>query len=255
MPNPVPTDVAELRRRLAVETRRLGLEPVELGVVADEPIVLLRAPPGRAGPRLLVAAGFHGEEPAGCWGILRFLERSADLVASMSFLPIVNPTGIRAGRRVNDWGENPNAGFCHPELGRPDPSREGAILMRHADLLTELGRDGFVSLHEDIEEREFYLYTFEESAAPGPFSAALVDVERRFFSPKPDGVVEGATVRGGVIFRHCDSSFEDLLFHRGVPRTACTETPGLEPFARRVEANCAIVERVLEFATAETNEG
>lgn len=51
--------------------------------------------------------------------------------------------------------------------------------------------------------------------------------------------------RNGVSFRQCDGSFEDYLFHEGVPYTACTETPGMEDINRRVEANTRLME---EFA-------
>ncbi|EPF2628086.1 TPA: M14 family metallopeptidase, partial [Klebsiella pneumoniae] len=39
------------------------------------------------------------------------------------------------------------------------------------------------------------------------------------------------------IFNHFDSSFESWLFSSCSDVAACTETPGLQPFAKRAEAN------------------
>ncbi|WP_305831846.1 aminoacyl--tRNA ligase-related protein [Klebsiella pneumoniae] len=41
----------------------------------------------------------------------------------------------------------------------------------------------------------------------------------------------------GIIFNHFDSSFESWLYSSGSDVAACTETPGLQPFAKRAEAN------------------
>lgn len=223
----------------------------KLGVVEKDPILLLTLKQFVKGPNLLIAAGFHGEEPAGCGGVLRFLETAPqELInrANLSFLPLVNPTGFRFGIRVNYWGEDPNRGFCHTKSGRPEPSKEGLILMKHLSILRSLAKDGFLSLHEDVEQSQFYIYTFENANAPGPFSETLRSEEAKFFSPYPDGILEGGLVRNGIIFRHCNSSFEDLLFHEGVHRTACTETPGLFDINKRVEVNARIIATFVTFA-------
>ncbi len=89
--------------------------------------------------------------------------------------------------------------------------------------------------------RQYYLYTFEQADSPGPFTEALRSEENRFFDPCPDGIVEGTRVSNGVAFCHCDGSFEDFLFHSGVPRTACTETPGLLELDKRVEVNMHVL--------------
>jgi predicted deacylase len=234
------------RLRSAVAARGWRLQT--LAQVGDYPLLLVQ-PPRRSGrPRALVAAGFHGEEPAGCWGLLDLLESADDVLEAceLSLLPLVNPTGIRAGRRHNDWGENPNNGFCHV-VGPPELSREGQFLLDNLELLKGCSHDGFLSLHEDCDATEFYLYTFEQQDSPGDFSEALKEAEEVFFSPMPDGVVEGATVRGGVIFRSCDGSFEDRLFHEGIPYTACTETPGRLDLSLRIEANRRITEAFIRF--------
>jgi predicted deacylase len=223
----------------------------ELGKVKEYPILLLTPKKSTDGPNLLIAAVFHGEEPAGGWGILRFLQEVPEnIIASsnLSFLPIVNPTGFRNGRRINDWGENPNRGFIHSDPEQSIPSREGHILVEHLASIKLLAKDGFISLHEDIEMEKFYIYTFENAEVPGAFSETLRNEEQKYFRAYPDGILEGGLVSNGIIFRYCDGSFEDLLFHEGIPRTACIETPGLLHIDSRIEANVGIITAFVNFA-------
>jgi hypothetical protein len=247
------SDLIRFIQRLHQLTFERPFSPQKLGEIKGNPIFLLTPITLNKGPNLLIAAGFHGDEPAGCWGVLRFLEavpQSFAYNANLSFLPLVNPTGFRSCKRTNDWGEDPNRGFCHTNAVESELSREGLILMNHLDLLKSLARDGFLSLHEDVELKQFYIYTFENTDTPGPFSETLRAEEAKFFEPYPDGILDGGQVRNGVIFRHCDGSLEDFLFHEGVNRTACTETPGLSDINRRVEANMHIITAIVTFAIA-----
>lgn len=239
-------DFDVLVSRLSAVSKDRGLGLSELGEVDGFPLVLLSPPPSDR-PNVLIAAGFHGEEPAGCWGLLHFLEHRFPSKVNLSVLPVVNPTGIRLGTRLNVYGQNPNCGFCHTS---DEPSVEGKILLQSLDKLLPLASDGFLSLHEDIDETRFYLYTFEHLESPGDFTKSLVQIEREFFEPLPDGLLhEGGKVVDGAIFNCCDGSFEDLLFHRGVPRTACTETPGKLDFYLRTAANAAIAETFCRVAS------
>ncbi len=235
------------RMRQLASARELRVEA--LGLLGDDPLVLVTPAVIGKGPSLLFAGCFHGDEPAGFLGILHFLEfapREFFDHANVSFLPLVNPTGFRNNRRTNAWGEDPNRGFWHTESNHVKASREGRILIEHLDLLTLLARDGFVSLHEDVELTQFYLYTFEDSDAPGSFSRLLRDEQAKYFEPVPDGEVEGSLIRDGIIYRECDGSFEDRLFHEGVPRAACTEMPGKCELGLRVRANANIITRVVQ---------
>ncbi|MFH1462888.1 MAG: M14 family metallocarboxypeptidase [Pseudomonadota bacterium] len=249
--DPLPSDVASLLRGFRAQAQRRGLCVVELGRVGPFPVLLLEPDHPVAGaPCLLLAAGFHGDEPAGCWGLLELLRGAPEELfhkANLSFLPVVNPTGLAVGRRGNDQGENPNRGYCPPCDDQAEPSREGRILLEHLPHLLEAGRLGFLSLHEDGEREQFYLYTYEQGEAPGAFTEALRQAEEAFFPCLPDGEVAGSPVRHGVIFRECDGSFEDLLFHDGVPVAAVTETPGRRDFATRVRANRAIAEAFVRY--------
>lgn len=223
-----------------------GLDLQQLGRVDGDPLLWI-APSGssEARPRRLIASGFHGEEPAGPWGVLAFLETvSEELLGAcaLTLLPLVNVSGFRAGRRLNERGENPNRGYLP---GAEAASREGLLLMEHADLLTEAAGDGLLSCHEDVLLQHGYLYANEHGERPGAWALRLLATHAEFFPIHPDGEVDGCTVRDGIVFNQADTSFESWLFERGASHTACVETPGQADFMRRVAAQAAMMRAFL----------
>jgi hypothetical protein len=209
--------------------------------------------------KLLIAGGFHGEEKAGPYAILKFMENCENNLlqkVDLSFIPIVNPWGFAKNTRYGPSGEKTNCGFCHPER-KMKPSREGQILMNNIDLLRPLADDGFLSLHEDTTEKNYYLYTFEKRKTPGPFTLGIKEELGKFFRKALDGEHAeidasdgshiGPVFKDGLIFRHCDGSFEDWLFHLGVPRAVVTETPGKYRLKRRVDAGVSVISKFVEL--------
>lgn len=243
-------DWARYRRRLEALAARRGFELITLGTISDEPLLMLRSGSRDPGAlQLLVASGFHGEEPAGPWGVLEFLDAAAQSLLSrvrLTVLPLVNATGFRAGTRFNAFGENPNRGY----LGLPgeNPSHEGRLLLAHRDLLLEAARDGLLSCHEDVLLSHGYLYSCERAATPGAFSRSLLAANAAFFPLHPDGSVDGCPVTGGIIFNHYDGSFESWLMKQGAARAACVETPGQHPIGQRIAAQRAMIEAFLACA-------
>jgi hypothetical protein len=209
-------------------------------------------------PKMLIVAGFHGEEKAGPYSILKWLkECDTDTFkkCDLSFIPIVNPIGFSKGIRYNTYGEQTNCGFCHSDLDS-GPSREGKILIDKIELLRPLADDGFMSLHEDVTTKLYYLYTFEKEKEPGKFTFGMKEVLGQHFKKFVDGVkVEtdcanrgnGPMVKDGIIYRLCDGSFEDWMFHLGVPRVVVTETPGMYKLKRRVNAGAAAIDKFIEL--------
>lgn len=219
-----------------------GLQVERLGRVGDDPLLIIRpAGSSSALPRRLIASGFHGEEPAGPWGVLAFLETVSDAAlatCALTLLPLVNVSGFRAGRRLNDHGENPNRGYLP---GAESPSREGVAIMEHAEMLVGASRDGLLSCHEDVLLSHCYLYANERSEQPGHWADRLLAANAAFFPIHPDGEVDGCAVRGGIIFNQVDTSFESWLFERGASHAACVETPGQADFMQRVAAQAAMM--------------
>lgn len=231
-----------------------------LGIVGGWPIWLVRTLRRETSKkkRVLVVAGFHGEEKAGPWAILKWLEafnKDNYKGLDISLIPVVNPTGFNRYVRYNTWNQKSNCGFCHPEM-EEEPSEEGKILLKHIDRLYSLAMSGFLSLHEDIELRkEYYLYTFEPTREPGLFTCGLLEELGRWFERPLNGVSVTADsslktppfVVNGLVYKYCDGTLEDCLFHRGVRRVAVSESPGRAKFERRVECNVAIIDKFLDL--------
>jgi len=237
-----------------------------LGESEDWPIWFVRTKDSfrNNNARLLIAAGFHGEEKAGPLALLKWLETFDSNIykkVDLSFLPVANPVAFNLGQRYNNKKQFSNCGFCHPESGE-QPSDEGIILLRHAQLLKSCSRDGFLSLHEDVTTNKYYIYTFERSHEPTEFTYIMRNELAKFFDEPVDNeeVVCDATIttemkynKGstkafkGIVFKHCDGSFEDWLFHEGAIKSIVTETPGKAKLSIRVEANIAMINKFIEL--------
>jgi len=244
-------DLAALESGWSRVLARGGWQRSALGIVGADRLWLLERPAKHPGaPHRLVAAGFHGEEPAGPWGVLRYFESASDAeldAIHLCVLPLVNATGFRAGTRLNAWGENPNRG--HGEHAGEAPSKEGQVLAQHAAQLLRLGRDGVISCHEDVKRDHAYVYTLEDSPRPGPFSTALAAANARHFPIHPDGSLDGLALRDGIVFNQYDGSFEAWMMELGAIRAACVETPGLQPIVSRIAAQRDMVEAFVRFRT------
>jgi hypothetical protein len=228
-------------RLLAVASRR-GLRVEDLGPPGHLPLPLLTNNPGAtAVPRILIGSGFHGEESAGPWGVLAFLESVEDSLLAgvgLTVLPLVNVSGFREGKRFNDLGENPNRGYLP---GAEASSREGRILLSQGNRLRDAARDGLLACHEDVLLSHCYVYGMEQSDAPGEFSRGLLRANASFFAVHPDGEVDGCPVKDGIVFNHQDTSFESWLLLEGTRHAACVETPGQQPIERRIAAQAAMM--------------
>lgn len=261
---PSPPDYPELydidafNKRLKAAFDRISkIRPYKmesLGQVDGRDIYLLSPAEMEKGkPNILTAGGFHGNEPAGPWGILEFLETADEETlkkVNHSFLPLVNPTGFERAQRNNAFDENPNRGFVPEYIDSEEeidgdwtnhgPSAEGAILLSHSDRLVELGRDGFTSQHEDDGLNEGFIFINENGKMPSKTATAYLDTIRKYFPLIPDGgknELEGSPIFDGMWVNGADSSFEWYMFKQGIPCTVTTETPSLEPARSRVDCN------------------
>ncbi|MEK8050872.1 hypothetical protein AACH10_11550 [Ideonella sp. DXS22W] len=242
-------DLAAFEAEFAAIATARGFAPERLGDALGHAITRWQRPADAApdgAPRLLIASGFHGNESAGPWGLvlaLRLLPQALLARVHLSLLPLVSGSGFTAGRRLNALGQNPNRGMGG-HGGAHAPSAEGEVLLRHGERLAAAARDGVLACHEDLTRPWAYVYSFEPQATPGPFSQCLVAAGARWFTLAPDGDVDGCTVRGGLIHNHFDGSFECWMTECGAAVAACIETPGRADFARRTQAQAAMV---LEF--------
>jgi len=238
-----------------------------LGEVEEEQMWLVRSRENwdHSDPKMLIVSGFHGEEKAGPYSVLKWLSACDPSIfrkVDLSFIPIVNPIGFKKGVRYSIPGEKNNQGFCHPESGEKR-SREGDIIYSNIDLLMPLAKDGYLSLHEDVLVKEYYVYTFEKRRRD-IFTKSLLKTLSNHF-PKaltglttagmtPEQIAAGNEVATKVIngwVNHTklhDGSLEDFFYHANVPRIAVSETPGLYTLKRRVNAGHDVIEKFIDVS-------
>ena len=122
---------------------------------------------GRRGfPTIALAAGVHGDEPAGPWALLAVVRDGLlDRRFSYRIWPCTNPSGYRAGTRENAEGHDINRSF---HKGGTTPEAR-AMIAANRDRTFALSLD----LHEDFEADGFYCY---EPVVSGetPFGAAMI---------------------------------------------------------------------------------
>lgn len=104
-------------------------------------------------PVVTIAAGVHGDEPAGPWALLELVESgSLDPAFGYRVWPCTNPTGYAAGTRASADGSDINRSF-----GRGGGSPEArAILIANRNRKFALSLD----LHEDCDATGFYCYEY-----------------------------------------------------------------------------------------------
>jgi protein MpaA len=193
-------------------------------------------------PAIALAAGVHGDEPAGPWALLAYVaEGKLDPRYSYRIWPCTNPTGFVAGTRESCDGLDLNRTF-----GRGGGSPEAkAILTANRDHVFALSID----LHEDRDATGFYCYEYggavlgraairalDEAGLPVDPMAGTFDLagplddtacERERGRIVADGALEAAAIGG--------FSYNMLLARRAARHALTFETPLRLPWERRLE--------------------
>jgi murein peptide amidase A len=181
---------------------------------------------------VLLAAGVHGDEPAGPHALLELAENDLlDPRFSYRIWPCTNPTGYDAGTRESIDGCDINRTF-----GRGGGSPEAkAIVIANRDRKFVLALD----LHEDDEATGFYLYEYGDDRG-----RAVVEAVRASGMPvdsrghlRPDPVAEAEEI-GGL-------SLSLLLSRNAARRVMTLETPSTHDFAERIAAHVLAVRTAL----------
>jgi murein peptide amidase A len=132
-------------------------------------------------PTVAIAAGVHGDEPAGPWALLALAEsRSLDPRFAYRIWPCTNPNGLRMGTRTNADGVDVNRAFS----AGGESAEAKAILDANRDRVFLLSLD----LHEDCDASGFYCYEYGGGTIGFDVIAAL---EKNGFPIDPlDGTFE-----------------------------------------------------------------
>jgi hypothetical protein len=150
----------------------------------------------------------------------------------------VNPTGLVANTRMGSKDQSPNTGWIHGgEL-----SEEGKIIIHSIYKILPTAVDGFLTLHEDHTNEQFYLYYFSDSINVPDKIDELLSIGSTHFGLVRDGSYEDVPIKDGLVKNLHDGTFEDFMFHRGTPLSVCTETPGNGDINKRMAATSDIIE-------------
>jgi murein peptide amidase A len=209
-------------------------------------------------PVVAIAAGVHGDEPAGPWALFDLVETQAlDPAFSYRLWPCTNPTGFDAATRENADGADVNRTF-----GRGGSSPEAkAILMANRDRKFALSLD----LHEDVDARGFYCYEYGGGEIGRAAIAALdraglpVDpLEATLATAGPLDDAHCTRERGRITADHFEEaallgglSYSLALARHAARRALTFETPGAAAWELRLASHRTAVRAAIAAVAAD----
>lgn len=191
--------------------------------------------------RLGLFAGVHGDEPAGCAALVKFLlalvaEPARGEGYDLFVYPVVNPTGLEDGTRENRSGKDLNREFWRG-------SAEPEVRVLEAELRAK-PLHGLITLHADDTCEGHYGYSHGQKLDDLLLRPALLAAERVLPRDRR-GTIDGFTATEGVI---CDC-FKGILApppeQAPRPFNIIFETPAQAPLAHQIEANVAALDAIL----------
>jgi murein peptide amidase A len=193
------------------------------------------------GPGVYLSSGIHGDEPAGPLALLELMREgffSADF--DWAVCPALNPTGLASGSRENARGI---------DLNRDYWLRETPEVAAHAAWLESRKSPGlFLSLHEDWEARDFYLYEINLGADDPRRARGILESVGPWFLPESGALIDGHTPREpGWIFHAAEADVPEgwpeaiFLAKQGCPLSFTFETPSHAALSARIAAQRAAV--------------
>ena len=199
---------------------------------------------------ILIIAGQHGEEIAGPYGLLKFLNDNPKLLeqVNISFVPVVNVHGFENNIR-NGTDDTYTNFFLNEDRSIRELGYEAQGLLNHLDLLGYCAKDGLINLHEDSTAEGFYLYVLGDNESS--IVQNMLRVGKEFFEFKRDGNYsdnDDYELKNGVISNHPDKSFDDLMkskFH--IELVVTIETPQVDAkIPKRAEAISAMTSAYIQ---------
>lgn len=227
-------------RRLA---RRAGFEEKVFAKISGFELPLFeRRVDGK--PLLYISSGVHGDEPAGPLGLREvFRENRFSDSFGWMVIPVINPTGLEAGKRETAEGIDLNRDY---KILQATESRA------HRALLDELAPnlEAALGLHEDWEAKGGYLYEHNPSGKPNPCKDLLSGL-RATVGMQPGEEIDGwPTAQEGLIHPPSDPELRDYwpeqiyLLENYTNMSYTVETPSDQPLQRRIDA---VVRAVTSF--------
>ena len=185
----------------------------------------------KAKDTLLITAGCHGNEPAPVYALRDILkEKNFPKNKRIIIVPCINPVGFCTHKEQNEHNVNINDNFY---------TKSAQVQTKILKKLTKTYKPDFVlNLHEDPDEKMFYLYIEgKEALALGEKIISRLQKIPIYKNKK----IHSDWVRNGIILNgKKGTSFEDWLIDQKIPNF-CVETPGLMDFKKRIDIHKKII--------------
>ncbi len=194
-----------------------------------------------SGPTVYLSAGIHGDEPAGLLALLKLMQDGFfESDTNWAICPCINPTGLALGSRNS---------HCGNDLNRDYLTRKTAEITAHATWLHSMPPpDLFLSLHEDFEVENFYLYEINQGPDAPHVARSILAAVRPWYLPEPGPTIDNHVPReAGWIFHEPEPDeshgWPEAIFlaKHGCPLSYTFETPSRSDLASRTSAHCAAV--------------
>ena len=192
--------------------------------------------------RVGIFAGVHGDEAAGVFAAIRFLQELAqnpDLARGYEIYlyPLCNPSGFEDGTRHSRNGHDLNREFW---LGSREPEVE--LLGRE---IRTLRFDGLISLHADNDSGGVYAFALGAQVTQHVVEPALRAAEK-VLPRNCDATIDNFTARNGLIRKGYPGMLCAAPEARPRPFEIVFETPHHADLEKQIEANLVFLRHALD---------
>lgn len=196
--------------------------------------------------RALIAAGIHGNEPAGVHALFTFLKkkhyRRFSTEWELTFLPCINPSGYELGTRENYENIDLNRKF-RTKSPPPEVKFVKTVFKKHYDITLEL--------HEDVDSPGYYLYQALDSKKRTILGHQILERVKDIIPINTSSEIEEMEAEGGVIKASVDPKkmkwwpMAIYSMAKGADYFLTLETPTKFPMKTRVAAHLAAIDSAL----------
>lgn len=220
-----------------------------LGKIGEFDLYRITVNPGKV-KTLLIGASMHGNEPAGAYSVIKFLEEHnfpKDL--RIIIFPCMNPHGFALDDRFALKGKDLNRQWAKKER-----SDETKLIY---DSLNNEKIDFFLSLHEDDTQKGFYVYLSSDKLRK--MTKPIFEIAASYMKINSQKSIYGDHAEEGVIVvdkkvGNCSSaknSIESWVEKTFQAPYICTETISSIPLQWRINVNKQIIQYVVDNVFAE----